>query len=39
MVPLINSRDEVVVAPVDPTRIEVGDIVLTMVAGTSVSTA
>ena len=34
MVPLIHSRDEVVVYyPVDPTRIEVGDIVLTKVAG------
>ena len=33
MVPLINSRDEVVISPVDPTRVEVGDIVLTKVAG------
>jgi hypothetical protein len=33
MVPLIHSRDEVVVSPVDPTRVEVGDIVLTKVAG------
>ena len=33
MVPLIQSRDEVVVSPVDPTRVEVGDIVLTKVAG------
>ncbi len=33
MVPLINSRDEVVVAPVDPNLVEVGDIVLTKVAG------
>jgi hypothetical protein len=33
MVPLINSRDEVVVSPVDPTRVEVGDIVLTKMAG------
>jgi len=33
MVPLIRSRDEVVVSPVDPTRVEVGDIVLTKVAG------
>jgi len=33
MVPLINSRDEVVVAPVDPSLVEVGDIVLTKVAG------
>ena len=34
MVPLIHSRDEVVVAPVDPHLVEVGDIVLTKVAGT-----
>jgi len=33
MVPLIHSRDEVVVAPVDPSRVEVGDIVLSKVAG------
>jgi hypothetical protein len=33
MVPLINSRDEVVVAPVNPALVEVGDIVLTKVAG------
>jgi Peptidase S24-like len=33
MVPLIQSRDEVIVSPVDPTRVEVGDIVLTKVAG------
>jgi hypothetical protein len=33
MVPLINGRDEVVVAPVDPTKVEMGDIVLTKVAG------
>jgi hypothetical protein len=33
MVPLIQSRDEVVVAPVDTTRLAVGDIVLTRVAG------
>jgi phage repressor protein C with HTH and peptisase S24 domain len=33
MVPLIHSRDEVVVSPVDPSLIEVGDIVLTKVAG------
>jgi hypothetical protein len=33
MVPLIHSRDEVVVAPVDPNSVEVGDIVLTRVAG------
>ncbi len=33
MVPLIHSRDEVVVCPVDPALVEVGDIVLTKVAG------
>ncbi|MBC6456502.1 S26 family signal peptidase [Actinomadura sp. HBU206391] len=33
MVPLIGSRELVTVAPVDPTRIEVGDIVLARVAG------
>ena len=33
MVPLIHSRDEVVVAPVDRTLLAVGDIVLTKVAG------
>ena len=33
MVPLIHSRDEVIVAPVDPHLISVGDIVLTRVAG------
>ena len=33
MVPLIHSRDEVVVAPVVPSLVEVGDIVLTRVAG------
>ena len=33
MVPLIHSGDEVIVAPVDPTLVEVGDIVLTKVAG------
>jgi len=33
MVPLIHSKDEVVVAPVDPDRVEVGDIVLTRVSG------
>ncbi|MGO9457424.1 MAG: S24/S26 family peptidase [Acidimicrobiales bacterium] len=31
MVPLIHSRDEVVVAPVDPSLVEVGDIVLTLI--------
>jgi hypothetical protein len=34
MVPLIRSRQLVTVAPVDPERIEVGDIVLVRVAGT-----
>ncbi len=34
MVPLINSRQQVVVAPVDPSKLEVGDIVLARVAGT-----
>ncbi|MFG1793621.1 S26 family signal peptidase [Nocardia sp. NPDC049149] len=34
MVPLIRSRDLVAVAPVDPTTLEVGDIVLAKVAGT-----
>ena len=33
MVPLIRSGDPVTVAPVDPTRLEVGDIVLARVAG------
>jgi hypothetical protein len=33
MVPLIRSRELVTVAPVDPTRLEVGDIVLAKVAG------
>jgi hypothetical protein len=33
MVPLIRSRQLVTVAPVDTTRIEVGDIVLARVAG------
>jgi hypothetical protein len=33
MVPLIHCRDEVIVAPVDPHLVEVGDIVLTRVAG------
>jgi hypothetical protein len=35
MVPLIRSRQLVTVAPVDPTRVEVGDIVLAKVAGTT----
>ncbi|MEI5526053.1 S24/S26 family peptidase [Streptomyces brasiliscabiei] len=34
MVPLIRSRQRVVVAPVDPSTVEVGDIVLARVAGT-----
>ena len=33
MVPLIHNRDEVVVSPVDPAQVEVGDIVLNKVAG------
>ncbi|HEX8865592.1 MAG TPA: hypothetical protein VF821_08040 [Lentzea sp.] len=35
MVPLIRSRQLVTVAPVDPTAVEVGDIVLCRVAGTT----
>ncbi|NUP51346.1 MAG: S26 family signal peptidase [Catenulispora sp.] len=35
MVPLIRSRQSVTVAPVDPTKLEVGDIVLARVAGTT----
>lgn len=34
MVPLIRSRQLVTVAPVDVTRVEVGDIVLARVSGT-----
>lgn len=34
MVPLIRSRQLVTVVPVDPTKVEVGDIVLARVAGT-----
>lgn len=34
MVPLIHSRQLVVVAPVDPSKLEIGDIVLARVAGT-----
>jgi hypothetical protein len=34
MVPLVRSRQLVTVAPVNPDRIEVGDIVLARVAGT-----
>ncbi len=33
MVPLIRSRQLVTVAPVDPARLDVGDIVLARVAG------
>ncbi|MFJ6138349.1 S26 family signal peptidase [Kitasatospora sp. NPDC092286] len=33
MVPLIRSRQQVVVAPVDASKLEVGDIVLARVAG------
>jgi hypothetical protein len=35
MVPLIRSRQLVRVAPVDPARVQVGDIVLARVAGTT----
>jgi len=35
MVPLIRSRQLVTVAPVDPARVEPGDIVLARVAGTT----
>jgi hypothetical protein len=35
MVPLIRSRQQVTVAPVDPGKLEVGDIVLARVAGTT----
>jgi hypothetical protein len=34
MVPLIRSRQLVTVAPVDPAKVEAGDIVLARVAGT-----
>ncbi|GAA3210470.1 hypothetical protein GCM10010532_034660 [Dactylosporangium siamense] len=34
MVPLVRSRDLVTVSPVDPAKVEVGDIVLAKVAGT-----
>ncbi|MER8188285.1 S24 family peptidase [Kitasatospora sp. NPDC094015] len=34
MVPLIRSRQLVVVSPADPSKLEVGDIVLARVAGT-----
>src|SRR4051794_5910539 len=35
MTPLVRSRQEVTVAPVDPGALEVGDIVLARVAGTT----
>ncbi|WP_436773249.1 S26 family signal peptidase [Yinghuangia sp. YIM S09857] len=35
MVPLIRSRQLVSVAPVDPAKLEIGDIVLARVAGTT----
>jgi hypothetical protein len=35
MVPLIRSRQLVKVVPVDPAKVEVGDIVLARVAGTT----
>jgi hypothetical protein len=35
MIPLIRSRQLVTVAPVDPTKVEVGDIVLARVAGST----
>jgi hypothetical protein len=35
MVPLIRSRQQVTVAPVDPAKLDVGDIVLVRVAGTT----
>lgn len=34
MVPLIRSRQQVVVAPVDPSKLEIGDVVLARVSGT-----
>ncbi|MEE4492894.1 S24 family peptidase [Streptomyces sp. BE230] len=34
MVPLIRSRQQVIVAPVDQSKLEVGDVVLARVAGT-----
>jgi hypothetical protein len=34
MVPLVRSRQRVTIAPVDPAKLEVGDIVLARVAGT-----
>lgn len=35
MMPLIRSRQQVTVAPVDPAKLETGDIVLVRVAGTT----
>lgn len=35
MVPLIRSKQSVTVAPVDPSKLEVGDVVLARVAGTT----
>ncbi|WP_344661233.1 S26 family signal peptidase [Catenulispora subtropica] len=35
MVPLIRSRQQVTVAPVEPAKLETGDIVLVRVAGTT----
>lgn len=35
MAPLVRSRDLVVVAPVDPAKLQVGDIVLVRVSGTT----
>ncbi|SDS64728.1 S24 family peptidase [Actinoplanes derwentensis] len=35
MTPLVNSGDPVTVGPVDPARVEVGDIVLVRVSGTT----
>ena len=35
MIPLIRSKQLVTVAPVDPSKLEVGDIVLVRVAGTT----
>jgi hypothetical protein len=34
MVPLVRNRQLVTVAPVDPTKLQIGDIVLARVAGT-----
>ncbi|MFE9577670.1 S26 family signal peptidase [Nocardia sp. NPDC006044] len=35
MVPLIRSRELVTIAPVDPEKVEIGDIVLVRVSGTT----